>query len=428
MTGVGTDRRRGRIYFGWRVVAALFLCTMSVLGVSIYSFIMFAAPLSGQFGWSAAQTGTLVSAMWVAGPLALVAAPAIERFGPWRLIAAGALIEVLVLVALLGVNAFWQLYLLRMLMGVGKIALMTSAPVIVARWFNQRFGTTMAIVWAGGGAGGLLLSPLTLQLTSALGWRGAALVLAAAIAVCWLCAALIARGPASPADAGLGQDGEHLPGKERRSAEVDLPIRPGWTATMMSINLWAVSVMCAAVLGTGLTAIAFQSQEPLLFAHAGLPASAAALLLGVTAVSALVGSISTGWLLDRVPLRWSCFSVGASMVVGLSLAAWLPQAPYLLLAAAAAATVGFSLGAGDIVWITLFKREFGAAAFPTTYGIFYFSLQTGFAVGGYIGGWSMDHIGVAGFVLVCATMYLPTILFILWRPGTRLAALPAAGV
>jgi predicted MFS family arabinose efflux permease len=130
-------------------------------------------------------------------------------------------------------------------------------------------------------------------------------------------------------------------------------------------------------------------------------------------------------MLDRLPLLWCTLSVAASVFGGLLTFGFLTETPNLGLSIMAAAIVGYALGAGEVVWITLFKRQFGVAAFPTTYGIFYFSLQLGFAAGGLVGGWSMDHIGLHGFLLICALLYLAPAALSIWRPGGKNLVSPA---
>jgi predicted MFS family arabinose efflux permease len=421
-------RARRRVYFGWRVVAALFMCVSSLIGVAMYAFIMFAEPLAHEFGWSSSQTGALVSAMWLAGPVALVAAPLIERLGAWRLLMLGMTVQVVTLAGLGSISAFWQLYLLRIAMGVGKVLVMTCVPVIVARWFDRRFATAMAIAWAGSGAGGVLMAPLTQALASAFGWKLAALVLSAALAGSMALTALLARGAATPAVLGLRRDGGvaslGLGGEEaaipiiaHEAERTGTPLR--WTEVLGAMNWTTAAFMCLAVVGAGMFSIGLQSQEPALLHKSGLAPDLAAALLGLTAAAGLAGSVVTGWLLDRVHVLWSALSVGICITLGL-LGFWLLSGSgAVLLAAAAAAAVGYGIGAGEVVWITLFKRQFGDAAFATTYGIFYFSLQVGLASGGFIGGWSLDHLGADGLLLMAALIYAPAAVFCIWRPGGR---------
>jgi len=49
----------GRIFYGWKVVAACFLCCMSY--GTFYSFGIFFKPLSDEFGWSYTLTSSVQS-------------------------------------------------------------------------------------------------------------------------------------------------------------------------------------------------------------------------------------------------------------------------------------------------------------------------------------------------------------------------------
>jgi MFS family permease len=394
------------VYFGWRIVAALFVCTTSLIGMAMYGFIVFTGPLAQDFGWTAAQSGTLVSAMWLVGPLALMAAPVIERVGAWRLVAVGMLLQACAL-GMLGaglVSEFWHLYLLRLLMGVGKIALLTAAPVIVARWFTHRFSTAMAIVWAGGGAGGML-SPAVEQLVAHGGWRQAALIVAVGLVACWGVAALLARGAAGPSDLRLGPDGEAAEGSAAGPPPPQTSAKTGWA----SLDTKVLASMCVAVIGAGMSSIALQSQELTMLSRAGIQDRDAAVLLGLTAAGGLIGSVGAGWVLDRLPAIWTSAGVAAAFYLGLFAFASVTGEHALWLGAIAALACGTALGAGEVLWITLFKQRFGAALFATTYGIFYFSLQVGFASGGSAGGWSLDEFGRNGLMVLSGLLYLPAL-------------------
>ena len=160
-SGTAHDSRTVPDKSRWGVAAILFFGLACLFGIALYGFIILAQPMAHERGWSAAQTGALVSAMWLASPLALFCAPIIERVGARRLFVAGLVILAIAFGSVVLVSSFWQLYLLRLAMGVGKTLCAVSVPVIVTRHFSERFGTAMAIVWSGGAVGGLAFSPLT---------------------------------------------------------------------------------------------------------------------------------------------------------------------------------------------------------------------------------------------------------------------------
>ncbi len=396
------DHDRG-LYFGWRIVAALFMVTFALFGVSLYSFIIFTQPLAHAFGWSAMQTGGLVSAMWLVAPLALLSGHVTKRFSAWRLIAVGLCIQAVVLVLLGLVSAYWQLYLLRIVMGFGKVMTIAAVPLLVARWFKVRFATAMAIVWAGGSAGGLVMSPATEALVSWIGWKPAAATIAGGVIVVLLGARLLAKGPSAPSEFQVQQVGQSLPEPHRARPAAS----GGEPQNLSEINPITAACMFVSVIGAGMAAIAVMSQEPMLLEAAGLSPSVAATLLGVTAGGALIGSVTIGWTLDRLHGLWSSLAVAGAMIVGVGALALQQHAVGFVLSAIGSVALGFGFGSGEVLWLTLTKRQFGTAIFPTTYGGWYFALQAGYAAGGSLSGWSFGHFGMPGFLGFVALVYTP---------------------
>ncbi len=408
--------RLGGLYFGWRVVFALSICVAALAGVAISSFIMFSAPLAAEFGWNPAETGSLVSAMWAVGPLTLIVGPFVSRAGAWRLLMCGMAIQVLVLACVQFSSAFWHLYALRMVMGVGKIFIMTSAPIIVARWFKRRFATAMAVVWAAGAGGQIIMSPLTEWLVNAAGWRMTALMLSGGFIVVAIAAGLCARGPASPESGGGSKDYLKAEFAPEPGVDETEPLTERWIDTVRSLNWFTVTLMAIAVIGGGMSSIAFQSQSQAIFESMAITSGNAALLLSLFAFLALIGSLLTGYLLDRMQGPANSLIVTAAIAVGLLALHLASGSGDFMLAAVASAALGYGFGAGEVLWITLFKRQFGSRAFATTYGFFYLSFQIGMGAGGGVGGWSFQTLGISGFAAVAALLYIPAAVFSLWRP------------
>lgn len=413
---------RPRPYFGWRIVAALFLTTLSLFGVSIYSFIILAHPLGAEHGWSATQTGAAVSAMWFAAPMALLSGPLIKRFNPWHIIFAGLLIQAAAFMVMPLISSIESLYVLRLLMGIGKVTLVTAVPVIVTNWFSGRFATAMAIIWAGGSAGGMLMAPVTAALLQAFGWHMAAVVIGVAMVAVVVLIGLLARGPASPAAIGLAPDGV-LPSVRAddsggTSPQETQPLE--WRAALRHVQFWVAVPMLLSVIGIGMASIAVLTQEQPVLESAGISASLAATYLGLTAVGSLTGSATIGLLLDRAPARWSGLLIGVAIYIGLAAFAAIQTSGSTGLALVAAISCGYAFGAGEVLWITLTKRQFGTAAFATTYGGWYFALQIGYAAGGGVAGWGYERFGAMGFIALVAIMYLPAALFSLTLRGARI--------
>lgn len=408
-------------YFGWRIVFAMFLVTTTVYGNTVFGFIILSGPLAQQFGWSATTTGTLVSALWLIAPLALFVAPVIERLGPKRLIIFGLVLQCLCLAALGHIGEFWHLYLLRLVMGVGKVVSVVAVPVMVSRWFSRRFGTAMALAWCGGSFGGVVMSPVAERLTAELGWADAALVLAGIVASSALAVILLCRGPQSPADLALALDGDALPaaavvGADGVAAE---PETRAIRAQLGSIRLATALPMAVAVMCTGAGALAMLSQAPTLLEAGGLSPTLAASLFGLIAGASMTGQIMIGWYLDRFRLWGGNLIVALTLLVGAVSFALLQSHNLVAIAAVAALTWGIGMGANEMLWIALTKRQFGARLFAYTYGAWSCALQAGYAIGGPIGGWTFEHSDRSAFPLLMGLLYLPAIVVAIWRPGLR---------
>ena len=407
--------RAARFNLGWRIVAAAFMVTFTVYGVSIYAFIVLVQELATERHWSPTQTGSLVSAMWLAAPLSLLAGPLAYRVSPWRLITVGLVLLAATTAAVTLVEAVWQLYLLRFVMGVGKVLAIIGIPLLVSRWCTARFATAMAIVWAGGAAGGLVLAPAMEALIVGLGWQSGALTVAAGVLLCLGLILAISRGPRLPvasgpdAEGGIGASPEDAGRSTARRRLIDLVGQiPAPTATVMFL----------AIVGAGIASIAVLSMEPALLRSAGYSASESATLLGITAAGAVVGSLAIGWLLDRFNSIVSGFVVTGSIASGIAAFAMAPSHPVMWLGVLGAMACGFAAGSGEVLWINLTKRQFGDDAFPVTYGGWFLALQVGYAAGGSLAGWSFANLGASGFLAFVALVYaLPAICSVAIRAG-----------
>jgi len=60
------------LYYGWKVLAALFMAGFMVYGGGLWSFVLFVLPLTQEFHWNRAATGGLVTAFWLSAPLILL--------------------------------------------------------------------------------------------------------------------------------------------------------------------------------------------------------------------------------------------------------------------------------------------------------------------------------------------------------------------
>jgi predicted MFS family arabinose efflux permease len=393
----------------WQIAFAMFLVTAVVYGVAIYGFVILAPPLAAEMGYSHIQSGNLVSAMWLVAPLALFCAPLIGRLGAWRVLLGGLLIDAGAFAAITLTDQFWQLYALRLVMGVGKIVAIVSMPVIVSQWFSKRFGTAIAFAWCGGAFGGLVIAPLAETLARELGWRPAVLWLSALVVVAALVIGLLGRsaGASGPLEA------HGLP-----AAEGEVATKPGWRE-IRSINWATAGSMAFAVAASGIGAIAFVIHAPSLMQSVGFSPTMAAAVLGLSSAGAIVGQLSVGWMLDRTSVPMVSAVTAVLIFAGLLIFYLLEQDPLAWVGVVAALVFGAGMGACEVLWITLTKRQFGTAMFAVTYGAWSFSYQTGYAAGGGIGGALYEIGNPSVFLAAIGVFYMPAVVLSVWRPSAR---------
>ena len=407
---MASDPAPSRFDFGWVVVAVLFLCTAALLGTAIYGFIMIADSMARSHGWSETAAGGLVSAMWLIAPLALFCAPVIARFGAWKLIIAGLWLLALAFAVLSLATEFWQVYALRIVMGLGKVAIMTSVPVVVMRWFDRRFGTAIAIVWAGGSAGGIVVAPLVENLARTIGPQFAPLALAVGIAAVACIAMATARAervrlPAINDHPIVAAGAEVTPAVSRGDDR-----RPGWLV---------IAGIVAATAALGCTNVAFLALNPQLFARFEIDFATIAMIVGLNAAASTAGALAIGWLTDRLGTGWPGVAIGLISLGGTAAYLSLTAASAVPLAILAALLGGIAGGAAEVLWMPLLRREASGAHFPAVYGAWYFAIQVGYAAGGLVGGWALADLGYSSFIVLGALAFATTPLFAAWRSFGR---------
>ncbi|KAF8937462.1 major facilitator superfamily domain-containing protein [Dissophora ornata] len=160
--------------YGWVVVGAAFFVQAIVVGTvngyGVYEDRYITHEYNTSSTFQLSWVGTLnVVGMDMSGPLTGQFA---DHFG-YRLSAfAGALIMGASLIATSFSTQVWQLYIFQgILYGLGASLAFFPSLSLPSQWFKRRRGFATGIAVAGGGFGGLVLSPVTTALFSAIGYR-----------------------------------------------------------------------------------------------------------------------------------------------------------------------------------------------------------------------------------------------------------------
>ncbi|HLZ71800.1 MAG TPA: MFS transporter [Dehalococcoidia bacterium] len=377
--------RKPPVFFGWHVVASGFLLLFTGFGV-VYTFGAFLDPLRHAFGADKAAISGLFS---VTGALyftlGAVSGPLSDRYGPRRIVGAGAALTVLGLLLASRANALWQLYVFYCGgVGVGLGFMYVPAVSAVQQWFRRRRGFATGLAVAGIGAGTLAGPPLAEALIAATGWRTTYLLLGLGAAV-GLAVALL-RMEARPAARGLAPDGE-APGVAPVAGVAVLYPEDNDSPVYSTAPFWLLYFSCLfCSLALFVPFVHLDS-----YARAeGISSSGAAWILGLIGVGSFSGRLFLGTAADRLGRRRSlggAYGLMAVMMVWwlVSHAAW-QLAIFSLL---------FGLGYGGFVALfpAITADYFGAARAGAIIGRLYTSAAVGNLIGPVIAGDIYDQTG-----------------------------------
>jgi MFS family permease len=315
-----------RIYYGWVVVAVVIVSGVAASAGTLAVNGVFLKPITEEFGWSratysgATAMGTLIGAL-----LALGAGPLVDRWGPRWPMVVGFLIVGGTFLGLASVTELGEFYAFQVTgraahMGLLSVGLMSTIP----KWFVAARGKAVALGSVGNGIG-ILGFPLFAQiLINAFDWRFAATVLGWVV---WALALppIVLFLRRRPEDMGMLPDGKPLQVASSSSISSAAEGANAETSFGLAQVLRHPSFyLLALATTTGFTAFTatFFHMVPYL-TDKGFEPVAAVTVVAVWSGSATVGSLVTGFYLDRydsrLMLAWQLGLAGGAYIILLAL-------------------------------------------------------------------------------------------------------------
>src|SRR6267378_6157146 len=160
------------LFYGWVVLFAA--ATVVAIGQgSLFSLGVFLKPLEDSMRWSRTAISVTALINWMAmGAGSFFWGAVSDRFGSRLVTVAGGFLLGLGLVLSSQAPALWHLHVtFGLAVGIAAGAFLTPLSATATKWFTTNRGLAVGIVSAGGGAGILLISPLTQWVTSLYDWR-----------------------------------------------------------------------------------------------------------------------------------------------------------------------------------------------------------------------------------------------------------------
>lgn len=381
--------------YGWVIVFASLILLVGSFGTQL-TFAVFLKSLSAEFGWTrAAISGAMSLAMGVSGLIGLVMGRLTDRFDVRIVIGIAMVVGAACYVLLAGMHSLWQFYLYFGL-GGGICIGSTYAPVsaTVSKWFSRRRALALGIALMGIGVGQMTLSPVAAYLIERTGWRTTYVILGVVILVCALPALfLLGRRPPETAAAsrpgsseGGSTDGQASSSIEGMTIRQAARTAPFWMMMITGVAIASGFYIIAAHLIPAAT-------------DAGIAPTTAALILTVSGVVGIPGTVAgTWWLTDALGHRWALFVLCAGQAVALFL---LVPTSSLWAFYVLAALLGFCFSASTPVRQAMAPPLFGLRSIGAVLGFAYLAWSIGALAGPFLGGliYDLTHSYDLAFVL-----------------------------
>ena len=204
-----TQRRQGRFFYGWYVVAVACLQGMFGNGAISTGFPRFFEPIRADLGISYAAMSLVFSLARAEGGLgAPLVGWLVDKFGSRPMILFGGLTAGIGLMLLSFATEYWQLVLLFVgVVSVGKTAgLGQTLMATVNQWFIRRKAVALSTLMTAFAGGGAIVVPLLHMGIVFLDWRPTVFIIGLFIVILTLPVAYVIRS--RPEDMGLRPDGD----------------------------------------------------------------------------------------------------------------------------------------------------------------------------------------------------------------------------
>ncbi|HEY7541802.1 MAG TPA: MFS transporter [Methylomirabilota bacterium] len=372
-----------RLFYGWVVVVAA--ATVVAFGQgSLFSLGIFLKPLEETMHWSRSAVSVTALINWMAMGIGSFCWGAVsDRLGSRFVTVGGGLLLGLSLVLSSQATALWHLHVTFGLgVGFAAGAFLTPLSATATKWFTTNRGLALGMISAGGGAGMLVLSPLTRWVTSAYDWRVAMIVLGD---LAWLVvipvALLVKNAPAEMGAVALG--GAATRQREFTTSEV-----------LRAPQFWAIALThfacCAAHAGPIFHMVTHAIDQ-------GVASMVAATVLGVSGLASIGGRISCGMIADR-------FGAKPTLLVGLGLQAVMVFSYLFTHDAlgfyAAAVLFGISYGGVMPLYALVTREYFGEKVMGSAYGAVFLISTLGMGLGSWAGGYIHDVFGTYAWLFI----------------------------
>ena len=280
-------------YHGWWVVLCAFVIALYGWGFGFYGLSLYLVALQKAHGWSPATISAAITFYYISGAfLIMQVGDLIQKRGARPIVLAGVTLMGAGVLGLTVADRPWHLYVAFLVMVPGWVAMGGgSINTIIAQWFDRRRGLAASLALSGATCGGLLFAPAFAWAIDSWGFIVACYVAVAFVLLTlWPLAAFALRPRRAD---------EHDVGDEEIAASE--PAGEPMNRAALLREPRYLTMVGAVSLGL-LAQISFIAHQAA-FLEPTLGLKGAGWAVSATALSALIGRVAVGLIVDRVDRR-----------------------------------------------------------------------------------------------------------------------------
>jgi len=268
------------------VLAATFFSLLAIVGFALYGLPFYYDFMKEEFGWSTkiVTSGNALSKLLIAPLFGFLAGWIIDRYGPRKMMMAGAIMVGGALIGLGFMSSLWMFYFFYVFNALGYVfGGPLPCQVLISRRFDKNRGKAMGIAYLGIGSGFVIVPLISVALEKNFGWHYALAGLGVLIILIAVPLAYFLREPAA---------NQTVPAEKQSTVKMSAVLKN------KNFYLLAFGSMCsiAAVGGTN-------QHLKLYLRNLEFNQAEAAGIISLVGFASLAGRVLMGWLADLFPRR-----------------------------------------------------------------------------------------------------------------------------
>ena len=365
-----------RLYYGWVIVATLFVVSLVSAATVGFTFGLFVLPIGSELGLSRAAIGwTQTARLGANGVSSLMIGPLIDRYGARIMIPVAGAASAAALWLMSESSAYWIILLGFATLGVVEFHfpgnLLTTVPV--AKWFIVKRGKAVSLAAAGIAVGGIIFALTHQYLLDSVGWRETFRISAVVILVGTVPLPLLLLRR-NPEDIGLLPDGAAHPSV---GDTLSLNEAPGWSRrdAVRTATMWKI---VAAYSLTNFAAGSFMIHRAPFWTEGGIQTSHIAIVFAIDATMFAIATLAAGAIIGHIAPRHLAAIAMAAQAVGIAVATiWVSVPTMLVSSPLLGGGAGINAVVATVIWADYYGRPSLGAIRAVSVPIILF----GFAIG-----------------------------------------------